>query len=129
MENRKFKKKKKPEKINKQLNIISKNIKNTSNNINNPQEFYFNLFNNIIAKESKMSNDEETIIKDNNVLNKYSDLKKETNLPLHKKDSNKSSIMEQNSNSLFSNSNFKDSNFHLIRPKTKRKSGFNVKIQ
>ena len=86
LEHRKLKKKKKPEKINKQLNIISKNIKNTSNNINNPQEFYFNLFNNIIAKESKMSNDEESNIKANNTLNKYSDLKK----PLNKKQSNKS---------------------------------------
>ena len=122
------------------MNIISKNIKNTSNNINNPQEFYFNLFNNIIAKESKMSNDEESNIKANNTLNKYSDLKK----PLNKKQSNKSnkskksnksnksnksSNIEQNSNSFFSNSNFKDSNSHLIRPKTKPKSGFNVKIQ
>lgn len=128
LENRKLKKKKKPEKINKQLNIISKNIKSTSNNINNPQEFYFNLFNNIIAKESKMSNDEESDIKANNTLNKYSDLKK----PLSKKESNKSnksSNIEQNSNSFYSNSNFKDSNFHLIRPKTIRKSGFNLKIQ
>ena len=140
LEHRKLKKKKKPEKINKQLNIISKNIKNTSNNINNPQEFYFNLFNNIIAKESKMSNDEESNIKANNTLNKYSGLKK----PLNKKQSNKSnkskksnksnksnksSNIEQNSNSFFSNSNFKDSNSHLIRPKTKRKSGFNMKIQ
>jgi hypothetical protein len=131
LEHRKLKKKKKPEKINKQLNIISKNIQNTSNNINNPQEFYFNLFNDIISKESKMSNDEESNIKSNNTLNKYSDLKK----PLNKKESNKtnksykSRNIEQNSNSFFSNSNVKDSNFHLIRPKTKRKSGFNMKIQ
>ena len=131
LEHRKLKKKKKPEKINKQLNIISKNIKNSSKNINNPQEFYFNLFNDIISKESKMSNDEESNIKSNNTLNKYSDLKK----PLNKKESNKSNKsyksrnIEQNSNSFFSNSNVKDSNFHLIRPKTKRKSGFNMKIQ
>jgi len=51
--------KKKPERINKQLSIISKNIENTSKNINNPGEFYMNFFNNIIAQESKSINGDE----------------------------------------------------------------------
>ena len=170
IESRKLKKKKKPEKINKQLNIISKNIKNTSKNINNPEEFYFNLFNNIIAKESKSYNGDEednnnnasdilneysetvkkeSILsvrkKDSNILNQNSETKKEkdsvilnqnsgvgkkeSNLTFKKKDSNmtiKSSLGEQNS--LFSNSNLKDSNLNIVKIKTKRKSGFNLKF-
>ena len=62
LDSRKYKKKnskKKPEKIDIQLSIISKNIENTSKNINNPGEFYKNLFNNIIAKESRCFNDDE----------------------------------------------------------------------
>ena len=43
-----------PSKINKQLNIITKNIENTSNNINNPDIFYSNFFKSIIAKESQV---------------------------------------------------------------------------
>ena len=81
------------------MNIISKNIKNSSKNINNPQEFYFNLFNDIISKESKMSNDEESNIKSNKTLNKYSDLKK----PLNKKQSNKSNKSKKSKKSNKSN--------------------------
>ena len=43
-----------------QLNTISKNIKNANNAINNPNEFYLNLFNNIIKKESKIENENKS---------------------------------------------------------------------
>ena len=36
----------------KKLNTISKNIENTNNAINNPNEFYMNFFNNIIKNEN-----------------------------------------------------------------------------
>jgi hypothetical protein len=39
-------------KLNKKLNIISNNIKNTSKIMNNPEEFYTDFFNNILIKES-----------------------------------------------------------------------------
>ena len=45
---------KKSNKISRQLNIITKNIENTSNNINNPDEFYSNFFKSIIDKKSQM---------------------------------------------------------------------------
>ena len=48
--------KKKPDKINKQLNIITKNIENTNDNINNPDIFYSKFFKNIINKETQISN-------------------------------------------------------------------------
>ena len=48
--------KKKSNRINKQLNIITKNIENTSNNINNPDIFYSNFFKNIIDKNSQITN-------------------------------------------------------------------------
>jgi len=38
--------------LNKKLNIISNNIKNSSRIINNPEEFYTDFFNNILIKES-----------------------------------------------------------------------------
>ena len=44
--------KKKLIKVNKKLNTITKNIENTNNAINNPNEFYMNFFNNIIKKNS-----------------------------------------------------------------------------
>ena len=47
---------KKPDKINKQLNIITKNIENTNNNINNPDIFYSKFFKNIINKEAQINN-------------------------------------------------------------------------
>ena len=46
--------KKTTNKISRQLNIITKNIENTSNNINNPDEFYSNFFKSIIDKKSQM---------------------------------------------------------------------------
>ena len=48
--------KKKPDKINKQLNIITKNIENTNDNINNPDIFYSKFFKNIINKETQINN-------------------------------------------------------------------------
>ena len=48
--------KKKSNRINKQLNIITKNIENTSNNNNNPDIFYSNFFKNIIDKNSQITN-------------------------------------------------------------------------
>ena len=44
--------KKESSNLNKKLNIISNNIKNTSKIINNPEEFYTDFFNNILIKES-----------------------------------------------------------------------------
>lgn len=44
--------KKKSNKISRQLNIITKNIENTSNNINNPAQFYSKFFKNIIDKKA-----------------------------------------------------------------------------
>jgi hypothetical protein len=58
----KFKKKfmtKKSLNLNKKLNVISKNIKNMSNSINNPNEFYMNFFNNILQKENHSEYEEE----------------------------------------------------------------------
>ena len=43
--------KKKLIKVNKKLNTITKNIENTNNAINNPNEFYSNFFNNILNKQ------------------------------------------------------------------------------
>ena len=122
LDGRKLKRKKKPEKINKQLNIISKNIKITSHNINNPQDFYFNLFNNIIAKE-KSCVEEEGKESGSNTL-------KDSNLNTIKKESVtslKSSILDQNS--YCSSGNQIDSKINLLKTRTKRKSGFNIKIE
>ena len=116
MEKRQIKKKKKPETINKQLNIISENIKNTSNNINNPQEFYLNLFNDIIAKESKSSNDEENKNNNSSILKKNTCIfKKESNLNLTKKEINLSLLK-------------KESNLNLIK-KIKKESDLNLRMK
>ena len=48
--------KKKSNKISRQLNIITKNIENTSNNINNPDQFYSKFFKNIIDKKAQITN-------------------------------------------------------------------------
>jgi hypothetical protein len=62
--------KKKLVKVKKKLSVISKNIENTNNAINNPNEFYMNFFNDIIRKETfVIKNDEDK------------DEKKEQNLP------------------------------------------------
>ena len=44
--------KKKLVKVKQKLKSISKNIQSTNNAINNPNEFYMNLFNNIMNKKS-----------------------------------------------------------------------------
>ena len=38
--------------VNKKLNMITKNIKGANKNINNPEEFYMDFFNNIIKQET-----------------------------------------------------------------------------
>ena len=48
--------KKKSNKISRQLNIITKNIENTSNNINNLDQFYSKFFKNIIDKKAQRTN-------------------------------------------------------------------------
>ena len=55
--------------LNKKLNTISKNIKNMSNSINNPNEFYMNFFNNILQKENSSVYVEE---KEEKIKRKYS---------------------------------------------------------
>jgi len=58
--------------LNKKLNTISKNIKNMSNSINNPNEFYMNFFNNILQKENRSAYEEE---KEEKIKRKYSPIK------------------------------------------------------
>ena len=70
IEENKIKKKKtknESKSINKKLNIISNNIKNSSRIINNPMEFYMDFFNNIIRKESHSNIEEPDVEKDNNI--------------------------------------------------------------
>jgi hypothetical protein len=43
-------------KKNKEIEVISNNIKRNTQNLNNPQEFYTGLFNNIIEKQKKRRN-------------------------------------------------------------------------
>ena len=45
--------------VDKQLNTISKNIENANNVINNPNEFYLNLFTNLIRKKSKGNEEDD----------------------------------------------------------------------
>ena len=54
--------------VNKKLNAITKNIENTNNAINNPNEFYTNFFNNILNKKKSFDVD---------IKNKVYDSKKE----------------------------------------------------
>ena len=73
--NNKLKKKivrKKALNLNQKLNTISKNIRNMSNSINNPNEFYMNFFNNIIQKENRSVYEEE---KEEKFKKKYSPIK------------------------------------------------------
>ena len=73
--NNKLKKKlvrKKTLKLNKKLNAISKNIRNMSNSINNPNEFYMNFFNSIIQKKNRSTLEEE---KDEKIKRNYSPVK------------------------------------------------------
>ena len=62
--------KKKLVKVKKKLSVITENIKNTINAINNPNEFYMNFFNNIIKKETfDIPNDDKDKKKDQNLSN------------------------------------------------------------
>ena len=67
-------------KIQKQLNIISKNIENSSKNINNPEEFYSELFKDIIDKNSHTTHSNQT----NLVSNIRKDTKNNTNINLYR---------------------------------------------
>lgn len=58
--------------LNKKLNTISKNIKNMSNSINNPNEFYIKFFNNILQKENRSVYEEE---KEQKINIKYTPIK------------------------------------------------------
>ena len=80
--------------VNKKLDMITKNIKGANKNINNPDEFYIDFFNNIIKKETGVL--DKSIDKDNNynnhkkVSNDFSPKKKalnysEKNSPANKK--------------------------------------------
>ena len=53
--------------VNKKLDMITKNIKGANKNINNPDEFYIDFFNNIIKKETGVL--DKSIDKDNNYNN------------------------------------------------------------
>ena len=125
IENKKVKKKmtkKKPEKINQQLNIISKNIENTSKNINNPEEFYMNFFTNIIAKKTKSVNGDEKA--ENNVDNMLSPNSGEVSVSNNTKRRSSKYLNILDSASKESNTN--NSNLNLL--KVKQKSGFGSKI-
>ena len=66
---RTIRKRRKPEfvNVNKKLDMITKNIKGANKNINNPDEFYIDFFNNIIKKETGVL--DKSIDKDNNYNN------------------------------------------------------------
>jgi len=66
--------------LNKKLNIISNNIKNTSKIIKNPEEFYTTFFNNILIKESSVRYEKKKSI--SLASNSSRPKKKETNLSL-----------------------------------------------
>ena len=124
LESRKIKKKttkKKPEKIIKQLNIISKNIQNTSKNINNPEEFYMNFFTNIIAKETKSINGDDNN-NSRNILDFNSGEGNDENM------SRKNSHQINRFDSLFSNNNSNVRDPILNINKIRNKSVFNSKI-
>ena len=124
LESRKIKKKttkKKPEKIIKQLNIISKNIQNTSKNINNPEEFYMNFFTNIIAKENKSINGDDNN-NSKNILDFNSGEGNDENM------SRKNSHQINRFDSLFSNNNSNVRDSILNINKIRNKSVLNSKI-
>ena len=106
--------------INKQLNIISKNIKNTSRNINNPEEFYKNLFNNIIQRESRSFNGDK---EENKILHFYSSNRVNEE---YISDQELEKNIFSSFNSYKENNCNKDLNLNLIRVKTKNKSGFKI---
>ena len=105
-----------------QLGKISKNIENTSKNIKNPEEFYMNMFNNIIAKQNKSFREEE----DNHYNNILSQLSAEE---VKRKDIKMKSFKDSNNkniNDLFilNKENNKETNFNIINHKIKQKSVF-----
>ena len=86
--------------FNKKLNIISKNIKGASKNINNPNKFYMDFFNNIIKQENFDNFKIDT--KNNHII----DSKREK--------SNKLEISKANS---ISPKKFRNSNFYFSESK------------
>ena len=74
--------------VNEKLNTITKNIKGANKNINNPDEFYMDFFNNIIKKETRVL--DKSIDKGNNNKNSkaFSPKRKlniDKNSPVHNK--------------------------------------------
>ena len=65
--------------LNKKLNIISNNIKNTSKIIKNPEEFYTAFFNNILIKESSVRYEKKKSI---TLASNNRPKKKDTNISL-----------------------------------------------
>ena len=58
--------------MSKKLNIIKQNMQGANKNINNPEEFYVDLFNNIIRKNT------QDIIKKDKFSNKFDESNKGT---------------------------------------------------
>ena len=106
--------KKKSLNLNKKLNIISNNIKNTSKNINSPEEFYTTFFNNLLIKEPSVRYEKrKTITLAANSLPK----KKNTNLSL------KSNRIEKNISHSSGTSSKRAKNIKTLRIQT---SLFNI---
>ena len=106
--------------LNKKLNMITKNIKGANKNINNPEEFYIDFFNNIIKQETgglnKIENKKNS---SNNKINDNSPGKKinfsEKNSPNHRK---------------FNNTNISVDDFKFKKSKISRKiSKLNFQFQ
>ena len=81
--------------VNKKLNMITKNVKGANKNINNPEEFYMDFFNNIIKKETGVIEKFEEKNKNNNNNERDNSPHKtiiysEKNTPKHKKFKNSS---------------------------------------
>ena len=57
--------------MSKKLNIINQNIKNTNKNINNPEEFYMDFFNDILKKNTAEIKKEKVINKSGTYKNTY----------------------------------------------------------
>ena len=72
--------------MSKKLNIINQNIQGANKNINNPEEFYADFFNNIIRKNT------QDIIKKDKFNNKFDDSNKGTNNAMKEIKSKKSQV-------------------------------------
>lgn len=97
--------------VNKKLNLITKNIKGANKNINNPEEFYMDFFNNIIKQETVGIETFEEKNKNKSINEKDNSPKKsvidsEKNSPNHKK---------------FKNSSISSDSFKFKKSKTKSK--------